>query len=191
MMLMPAAARAEKVSYDYIIAHAAVYDGVSILEKHKDVAIKGDTIQAIGKIDPKKARVVIDAKGLVLAPGFIDAHTHSDFNPIIYPGISNKALQGVTTEITGNCGMSAAPVLGEHASEVRQVWAREGVSIPKKLDWGDFKTYAAALQKAGLITNQAGLIGHGNLRGPRRTLARTSIFSRQTRAAASSQRSMG
>lgn len=165
-MLMPATpARAEKIIYDVLITHATVYDGVSVLEKHKDVAIEGDTIRAVGKIDPRKVRVVIEGKGLVLAPGFIDAHTHSDFNPLIYPGLSNKILQGVTTEVTGNCGMSAAPVLGGHAGEAHQVWAREGVIIPKKLMWGDFKDYAVALQRAGLVTNQVALIGHGNLRG--------------------------
>lgn len=160
-----ASAGAEKKLYDYLIVNAAVYDGVSILEKHVDVAIEGDTIRALGKIDIEKAAIVIEGKGLVLAPGFIDAHTHSDFNPVIYPGISNKVLQGVTTEITGNCGMSAAPVLGAHTDEVSKVWAREGVLIPEELAWGDFKEYAAALQKAGLVTNQASLIGHGNLRG--------------------------
>jgi len=165
MGMTTAPARAEKPLYDIVITNAAVYDGVSVLEKHVDVAITGDTIQTVGKIVPGKGRVVIDAKGLVLAPGFIDAHTHSDFNPLIYPGISNKITQGVTTEITGNCGMSAAPVLGEQTAEVQQVWAREGVSIPKKLAWGNFKTYAASLQKAGLVTNHAALVGHGNLRG--------------------------
>jgi len=165
MVTATAPARAEKTLYDIVIKNAVVYDGVSVLEQHADVAITGDTIRAVGKIAPGKGRVVIDAKGLVLAPGFIDAHTHSDFNPMIYPGLSNKILQGVTTEITGNCGMSAAPVLGEHAVEVQQVWAREGVSIPKKLAWGDFKTYAASMRKAGLVTNHAALVGHGNLRG--------------------------
>ncbi|MBP9865303.1 MAG: D-aminoacylase, partial [Candidatus Omnitrophica bacterium] len=165
MFIPTASARAEKPLYDIVITNASVYDGVSVLEKHMDVALTGDTIRAVGKIAPHQARIVIDAKGLVLAPGFIDAHTHSDFNPLIYPGLSNKILQGVTTEITGNCGMSAAPVLGAQADEEQKVWAREGVSIPAKLAWGDFKAYAEALQKAGLVTNHAALIGHGNLRG--------------------------
>ncbi len=165
MLSTAAPLRAEKMTYDYVIKNALVYDGVSVLEKQKDVAIRDDTIAAVGKVDETRANKVIDATGLVLAPGFIDAHTHADFNPLIYPGLSNKVLQGVTTEVTGNCGMSAAPVLDGHAAEVRQVWAREGVTIPEKLTWGTFAEYASALQKAGLVTNHVPLAGHGNLRG--------------------------
>ena len=163
--LLCMSAYAQDLQFDFLIKGADVYDGVSVIKKHVDVAVQGDRIREIGILDPRKAAVVIHAEGLVLAPGFIDAHTHSDFNPLVYPGLSNKIFQGVTTEITGNCGMSAAPVLGGHAAEVSQVWAREGVPIPKSLAWGDFNAYAAALRRAGLVTNHAALVGHGNLRG--------------------------
>ena len=153
------------VLYDYVITHAAVYDGVSVHEQNADVAVQGDKITAVGKIDPDQARNMIDGKGLVLAPGFIDAHTHSDFNPWIYPNLDNKITQGVTSEVTGNCGMSAAPVLNGHKEEVHKVWAREGVTIPQALNWGSFGEYAEHWKKTGGLTNHLALIGHGNLRG--------------------------
>lgn len=159
------AVRAENPAYDYLIKNASVYDGLSVLEKKSVIAIKGDAITVLGGGEEPAARQVIDAEGLVLAPGFIDAHTHSDFNPLVYPDLPNKVMQGVTTEVTGNCGMSAAPVLNAHEGEVHQVWAREGVAIPEQLAWGTFERYAAAMRRAGLLTNHVSLIGHGNLRG--------------------------
>ncbi len=166
MMLAVSEGLAEKTAlYDYVITNAAVYDGVQVIEQNADVAIQGDKIAEIGKIDPKQARRVIDAKGLVLAPGFIDAHTHADFNPWVYPGLENKIRQGVTTEITGNCGMSAAPVLGEQKKEIHKVWAREGVSLPQGIPWESFEDYKVRWKKTGSLTNHLSLVGHGNLRG--------------------------
>ncbi|HXV28416.1 MAG TPA: D-aminoacylase, partial [bacterium] len=118
----------------------------------------------VGSLDAEKAKNLIDGTGLVLSPGFIDAHTHSDFNAFIYPGLDNKLRQGVTTEIVGNCGMSAAPVRGEHKDKIHEVWAREGVEIPAKIPWEEFKGYHSALEAKGLKTNLAALVGHGNLR---------------------------
>ncbi len=100
-------AKSEK--FDYLIKNAVVFDGESYTPASVDVGILADKITAVGKLDASDSVRVIDGKGLVLAPGFIDAHTHSDFNPLIYPGLPNKITQGVTTEVVGNCGMSAAP----------------------------------------------------------------------------------
>ncbi|MBI2167308.1 MAG: amidohydrolase family protein [Candidatus Omnitrophica bacterium] len=73
-------------------------------------------------------------------------------------------LQGVTTEVIGNCGMSAAPVEGPHTGEIAAVWRREGVEIPSELPWKSFKEYVNESEFQGLETNFAGLVGHGNLR---------------------------
>src|SRR5579864_1854792 len=76
-------------TYDYLIRNAKVYDGGSFEPHEADVAVEGDKIAAVGNLLESKGRQGIDAKGLVLAPGFIDTHTHSDFNPVVYPDIPN------------------------------------------------------------------------------------------------------
>lgn len=156
--------QAQEKVYDYVIQNVLVYDGKSNRPDETDVAINNEYIVAVGKVNAADARKVIEGDGLILTPGFIDAHTHSDFNPFVYPNLPNKLLQGVTTEITGNCGMSAAPVLGAHESEIHGVWKREGVALPEKIPWKTYKEYADSLHFAGLMTNHAVLIGHGNLR---------------------------
>ncbi|MBI3314052.1 MAG: D-aminoacylase [Candidatus Omnitrophica bacterium] len=157
-------AMAQEKAYDFLIQNATVYDGLSTAPRYTDVAISHETIAAVGKLNPGDAVQVIDGTGLILTPGFIDAHTHSDFNAMVYPNLPNKITQGVTTEITGNCGMSAAPVLGDHQNQIRSVWAREGVQIPKEISWQSFEDYLKAGGKAGSYTHQAALVGHGNLR---------------------------
>lgn len=151
-------------SFDYYIRDAVVYDGVALQGEKKDVGILGDKITFVGKLENFHAYETIQAKGLILAPGFIDAHTHSDFNPIVYPGLTNKVEQGVTTEVIGNCGMSAAPILGAHGRRIQTIWAREGVNIPAQLPWKTFEEYGEKLDRWGMRTNLVGLIGHGNLR---------------------------
>lgn len=157
-------AGARENTYDFLIRGAVVYDGISTRERRVDVAIDGDRIAAIGDLKKTKARQTIDAKGWILAPGFIDAHTHSDFNPLVYPEMTHKLMQGVTTEIAGNCGMSAAPVLGPHAEKIKSVWAREGVQIADTVSWRTLKEYRKRLESQGMFVNMAGLAGHGNIR---------------------------
>lgn len=155
--------KADDANYDYVIQNATIYDGRSREGFQADLAIRGDRIAEIGDLEPM-ASEVIDGKGLILAPGFIDTHTHSDFNPFVYSNLSNKALQGVTTEVIGNCGMSAAPILGKHGEVIKSIWAREGVRIDKKIPWETFGEYLKKLEKKGMTSNFVGLIGHGNLR---------------------------
>lgn len=149
---------------DVLIQNADVYDGVSLSAIRQDVALKNGKIAKLGKLSGIKAKRIVDASGLILTPGFIDAHTHSDFNPFVYPDLMNKISQGVTTEIVGNCGMSAAPVIGKHRLKIHGVWAREGVVIPKKIDWESLEGYEKNLKKQKMLTNFGMLVGHGNLR---------------------------
>ncbi|MBI2878691.1 MAG: amidohydrolase family protein, partial [Candidatus Rokubacteria bacterium] len=69
-------------------------------------------IAEIGRIGPGRARRAIEAEGLVATPGFIDIHSHSDYHLLLAPGADSSLRQGVTTEIGGNCGYSAAPIWG-------------------------------------------------------------------------------
>ena len=164
----PMSADAAERAYDWMIADVTVYDGVSRWAQQADIAIHGGRIAAIGDLNHADTRHLIDGTGLIAAPGFIDAHTHSDFNPRVYPNLPNKVMQGVTTEITGNCGMSAAPVMGRGGEFIRDVWAREGVPIFKPdeaaLPWESFEQYQKNMEAEGSQTNLAGLVGHGNVR---------------------------
>lgn len=129
-----------------------------------DVGVIDGRIVAIGEIAesaPAKRRIA--ANGLVVAPGFIDIHTHSDVT-LLEPGAGiNKVCQGVTTEVTGNCGFSPFPVADAQRDALTELVAYLG---PAELDlgWHDFAGYASALQAAGPIQNVACLVGHGALR---------------------------
>lgn len=153
-------------AYDYLLKNATVYDGRSPRPLKMDVGISGDYIAHVGEeLKAEDAVKVIELRGFILTPGFIDAHTHSDFNPLVYPELGHKLVQGVTTEVIGNCGMSAAPILGPHAEKYRKIWAREGVDLEnREILWTQFKEYREALAALGLQTNFIGLIGHGNIR---------------------------
>jgi len=161
---IPLEAQAEERPYDYVIKGALVFDGESVVPAKQDLALLGDRIALVGEVAREEGKEVIEAEGLLASPGFIDSHTHSDFNPFIYLNLGNKVLQGVTTEVAGNCGMSAAPVEGGHAAELSNVWRREGVEIPKTIPWKSFGEYVNEAEFQGLETNFVGLVGHGNLR---------------------------
>ena len=95
---------------DIVIRSAKVIDGTGSNAVEADVAIKNDRITAIGNLDRVSGNVEISGAGRVLAPGFIDVHTHDDRALISNPDMSFKTSQGVTTVITGNCGISLAPL---------------------------------------------------------------------------------
>jgi N-acyl-D-amino-acid deacylase len=105
--------------------------------------------------------MVIDAEGLIVAPGFIDTHAHSDFTILADPRAEGKVSQGVTTEINGNCGMSAAPLFNK-AFERRQDDLKE-LGITER--WNTLKEYFSLIEKRGIALNLATLAGHGNIRG--------------------------
>jgi len=105
------------------------------------------------------------ARGRILAPGFIDMHSHSDFTLPAFPDASNSLTQGVTTEVVGNCGFSPAPLApsttGRHAE-----WRRLGAAIGPDLSWAwtDFGGFLDALDAARPAVNCVPLVGHGAIR---------------------------
>ena len=98
-------------AYDIVIRNGQVADGTGKKLFAADVALKGDRIAAVGTPGSLKGDNEIDAAGKVVAPGFIDVHTHDDTALIDNPTMAMKASQGVTTVVCGNCGVSAAPYL--------------------------------------------------------------------------------
>ncbi len=147
-------------SCDTLIRNARVLDGSGSAAEVLDVAIRDGRICGIGTNLDGSADSVVDARGLSLAPGFIDVHTHDDVAVIRKPAMLPKLSQGVTTVIVGNCGISAAPV-----------GLRGELPDPMNLlgDAGDFRfarfaDYVAAVREARPAVNVAALVGHTALR---------------------------
>lgn len=146
---------------DILIKDGLIYDGGTSNPYVSNIAISGDKIQFISSSQIKDAGMVIDAEGLAVSPGFIDTHAHSDFTIIADPRAEGKLCQGITTEINGNCGMSAAPlynkVIENREEDLKELGIRER--------WNTLKEYFDILQKKGIAINLATLAGHGNIRG--------------------------
>ncbi len=145
---------------DILIRGASVLDGLGNPAFGTDVLVRNGLIMEIGHFKKSVARKVIDARGLYLAPGFIDMHSHSDDDIFLYPHAESKIYQGVTTEVTGNCGYSAAPVRGRDAGARMDSFHEDGITGT----WSDVASYRAALKKNGMALNQALLVGQGTLR---------------------------
>jgi len=151
--------------FSFLIRHAVILDGTGKEGYRADVGLQGGTIAAIDAALPGPAGEELDAAGLVLAPGFIDIHTHTDASIFRYPFAQSKILQGVTTEVTGNCGISYFPVNDGSRSLLQGDLQMHGAYLPPDgLNWTDFDQYADRLEKEGIGPNMAPLVGHGALR---------------------------
>ena len=98
---------------DLIIKNGEIIDGTGKPGYKADVALEKDKIVSISRIGSISSEKVLDVSGLVVAPGFVDIHSHSDYYLLIDPRAESKIMQGVTTEVGGNCGYSAAPIFGD------------------------------------------------------------------------------
>jgi N-acyl-D-amino-acid deacylase len=148
-------------AFDLVLKGATVLDGTGGPAWPADIALTGDTIAAVGRIAPEQAKRVLDVTGLHVSPGFVDIHSHSDGDVFAYPTADSRVRQGVTTEVTGNCGSSAAPIAGAGAEQRRREWLEDsGV----KVAWTDVASYCEQVDKAGVSVNQVLLLGQGTLR---------------------------
>ena len=148
--------------YDLVIKNGLVIDGSGNPWFKADIAVKDGKIVEIGEVPRSKADEVIDAAGLIVCPGFIDMHSHSDFFLLVNPKAESKIRQGVTTEVIGNCGASIFPILPR---KVEIFMKRVGV-LAKEVtwDWRTFDDYVKKLENRGVAVNVAPLIGHGTIR---------------------------
>ena len=146
--------------YDVIFRDALIYDGTGAPPRRDNLSITGERIAALGSVSPNEAKEVVEAGHLALSPGFIDAHTHDDRIVLDAPEMLPKISQGVTTVVTGNCGISLAPAVfqDDPPPPMNLLGGAEAYAFP------DFAAYAAALQAAAPAVNVAALIGHSALR---------------------------
>ncbi len=154
-LILSTGAHAAEPEYDLIIRNGRIVDGTGNPWFHGDVAIRGDKIVAVGRVPEVKAKRTIDAKGLIVAPGFIDIHSHSDDLLLEDGHAQSKIRQGVTTEVLGE-GRSAAPSKGQLSP--RTLSARG-----KELKWTTLGGYFDAIDKAGVCVNVASYVGLDNI----------------------------
>jgi len=151
------------MDYDLLIRNATVIDGTRAPRYEADIAVNNGRIAAIGRFEGAQADVELDASGRIVAPGFIDAHTHDDRLMLSAPDMAPKVSQGVTTVVAGNCGCSLAPAPNG---------MRAPVTPPLDLlddagDWFRFATFREYVAELGVhppATNCALLVGHTMLR---------------------------
>jgi len=150
--------------FDLVIKNGRIIDGTGNPWFYGDIGIRKDKIVQIGRIkDPKVIGKIIDAEGLFVSPGFIDIHAHSEFTLLINGLAESKIRQGVTTEIVGNCGFSAAPV-NKDGSIYYGALEMKSVAEKIKPDWSDIKGYFKLLKSQGVSVNIGTLLGHNNIR---------------------------
>jgi N-acyl-D-amino-acid deacylase len=147
--------------FDLLIKNAKVVDGTAAPWYIADVAVKGGKIVQVGHINGEAAKTV-DAGRNVLAPGFIDAHSHSDTALLLYKKNESRILQGITTELCGNCGLSPIPVNPEKLDLLKRYIGF--VSGDIEFDWKNAGDFFDKVEANGASTNFALMVGHGSIR---------------------------
>jgi N-acyl-D-amino-acid deacylase len=148
--------------WSLLIRGGSVVDGSGAPARRADVAVEGDRIAAVAPSLAGEATRVVDATGKVVAPGFIDMHSHSDLFYFACPSAESKIRQGVTTEVVGMCSFSQAPVRPEHQALVKG-WVG-GIGLTPELTWETFGQYLDKLRGVRPAVNVVHFVGHGALR---------------------------
>jgi N-acyl-D-amino-acid deacylase len=144
--------------FDVLIKDGLIFDGTGAPPVKSDIGVVKDAIADIGDLTGTSAEVMIAATGKYVCPGFIDVHSHSDTYLLIEPSAYSKISQGITTEVTGNCGASAAPLTGGY--RLPSDW------LDKKYpgDWRTMAEYRQLIGQARPAVNVFPLVGHNALR---------------------------
>lgn len=148
--------------YDLLFRNGRVVDGTGNPWFRGDVAVEGDRIAAVGDLTGAASRGTIDLGGAILAPGFIDLHTHADFTLPLFPRADAMVRQGVTTLLGGNCGFSPFPVRPDRLDLLRGYSGFLDAGLG--WEWASAAGYAAYLETLPLACNLAMQVGHGAVR---------------------------
>jgi N-acyl-D-amino-acid deacylase len=152
------------MSHDTVLRGGRIVDGTGSPWRRGDVAVDGTRLAALGPPGSLDGDDVVDASGRVVAPGFVDVHTHSDFTLPANRDAHSKVRQGVTLEVVGNCGTSAGPRYGDAARSVDGWFESNGLGEAVDLDWESLGEYLERLESGGVSLHVASLVGHGNVR---------------------------
>jgi N-acyl-D-amino-acid deacylase len=147
--------------YDLVIRNGSIIDGTGTPARTGDIAVAGDRIAAIGDV-AGRGEQELDAGGLAVVPGFIDVHTHDDAAVVRDPRVDFKVMQGVTTDVLGNCGAGVAP-----ANAAFREYYRTGMGPilgESDLPWSSTAEYFAAVEAAMPACNAVAYVPHGVLR---------------------------
>jgi N-acyl-D-amino-acid deacylase len=156
---IPAAMAGEKATYDVLLRGGDVYDGSGKKPRRADVGIRGDRIAAVGDLGGAVAKVVIDAKGLVVAPGFINMLSWSTDSLLADGRSQSEIRQGVTTQIMGE-GWSWGPV----NAAIKKRMKAEQTDFKYEIEWSTLADYLYFLQRRKISTNVASYLGATTVR---------------------------
>lgn len=147
--------------FDVVLQGGTVIDGTGTDGFIADVGVRDGKIEVIGDLTGAKAHRVLNCAGLVVAPGFIDIHTHSDISVLYTPGMESSLAQGVTAEVVGNCGFCVGLATRDDVFTVeRNALATGGVAV----SWSDLDGFLRRVEDTGIACHIATLAGHGTLR---------------------------
>jgi N-acyl-D-amino-acid deacylase len=155
-------ANEDPLMFDLLLRGGRVIDGAGNSDFPADVAVQDGRIAGVGALGAGSARETLDVHGLTVAPGFIDVHSHADALPFDPDPLPAKVLQGVTTEVTGNCGQSPFPLNPATQDQLRVTLGPYFGHLP--FDWTRMDGYMRRLEEAGPLSNHAPLVGHNALR---------------------------
>ncbi len=153
---------------DVLLEGWTLIDGTGVERRRAEIGIRDGRIAQVGS-GREPARRRVDASGLIVAPGFVDIHTHYDAQLFWDPTASPSPLHGVTTVVGGNCGFSIAPMRPEAAAYLRRMLARvegmplESLEIGLPWDWSSFGEWLGRLE-GHVVPNAGFLVGHSTLR---------------------------
>jgi len=151
-------------SFDLVIKGGLVVDGTGNPWLRKDIGITNGKITRLGHITEDSGET-IDATGMIVSPGFIDLHNHSDFSILAYPSAESYIMQGVTTAVVGNCGMSLAPLNPDNLALLKRYlspFLRAGFDYG--WEWRTLAEFYQKVEKQGISLNLAPLVGQGTIR---------------------------
>jgi len=146
--------------HDLVLRGGTIFDGTGAAGAGADVAIDGDRITRVGDV-PERGAVELDLRGLALAPGFVDFHSHADLNVLIEPRAESRIRQGITTEVVGQDGSSI--LYSEEARADRDAQWMDRYGIP--FDFTDIGGFLDRVDRTRPAVNIASMVGHGTIRG--------------------------
>ncbi|MEX0667097.1 MAG: amidohydrolase family protein, partial [Acidimicrobiia bacterium] len=148
---------------DLLITNARIADGTGNPLRRANIAVEGDRIAGVGRLEGVVAKRTIDAGDRLVCPGFVDPHSHSDRTVLSNPEAHSTIRQGVTTEIVGNCGHTLAPVTEHNLDNVQSTLSDFGYA--GQVEWSTFGEMLGVVARQGTSQNLGWLVGHNAVRG--------------------------